>query len=238
MESYFDPLRGHMGAGSGYPPASPLPGFSSPWPEFAQGADVPMHAPQPGVMWDPRNWGHHAVAGALAFQMAITNPFIRARLGDLIDKAMRVSFKPVAFPPWQEKPFRGEYFGGVTEATLTAGATFVDLAEFVMPEGDMAVIREFGIGLEDAADISNFHVRVLVNDVPVVPLQDVTCLIGTPDNPHFFSIIVQGGGSVKIQGRADGGSDIGANIWLLGWRWPAPSAGGQDHADAMSTVGG
>lgn len=233
--SNFDAV-GAGQVGGGYPPASPIPGMSQPWPEYPQGASTPLSPPPHPV--NMSRWSDHAMMGALAIQMALTNPYIRRALGDLIDKSMRVSWKPASLPPWQEKPFRGRYFGGIKELTLPDAADFSTLATFDIPEGDMAVVREFGIGLKDPDDVSNFHIRVTVNGDPIEPLQDVTCLIGTPDNPHFFSIIVQGGGQIAIEGYADGGASIDANVWLLGWEWPVPSAGSQDHADAMSTIGG
>lgn len=233
--SHFDAMNAGQ-VGAGYPSASPQPGLSQPWPEYPQGANSPlMSPPQPANL---SRWQDLALSGALGIQLAMTNPYVRRAIGDLIDKAMRVSWKPTALPPWQEKPFRGQYYGGVEEVSLPDAVDFETLVTYEIPEGDMAVIREFGIGLKDAADVSNFHVRVLVNGDPVAPLQDVTCLIGTPAQPHFFSIIVQGGGKIEIQGYAEGGSAIDTSIWLLGWRWPAPAAGSQDHGDTMSTVGG
>jgi hypothetical protein len=238
------------GPGSGYPSAYPQPGIASIFPPYPQGAENPL-LPIPGSAPDPRSWRDGALLRALGIQAAIEHPHVRALLGDLIDKSMRNSFKPVALPPWVEKPYRAQYFGGVVThdvailpaddvwGTITNVAGGVSMS-YTVPEGFMGVIKEFAQTAANATDWEYVSWRVRIDGNPVAPLMDVCSQIGTLESKQKLTILVPGGSTVDVQvevaaGAAAGGiADMGA--WLLGWFWPVPNEGDVDNAQGQATV--
>lgn len=233
--------------GAGFPSAWPQPGIASFAPPDAAGAESPLALPQRAI--DPRSWSDMAYLQALGIQTAMGQPHIRALIGDLLDKALRMSFKPQVPPPWIEKPYRGTYFGGavINDANVSATDGIWNtlensdgtIAEFTVPEGHMGVIKEFANLAAIVEQWTYVAWRLTIDGRPIPPLADICCQYGSMETPRRLTIMVPGGSTVRLQVEVKTGGEAnyaGMGAYMLGWYWPVPNEGNVDNAHGQATV--
>jgi hypothetical protein len=180
-------------------------------------------------------WDDHAMAGALAAQFVLSNPHTRMLLGDIIDKAMRVAYKPVVPPPWHKKPFRARDIGWADSGTATANTTTTLWSQRING-GEQAVIRWFGHDVSDVAGWSDLTFQFRVNGIPVSgPLGNIGIQIGQTEAPTELMILVPPDSTIDfsvVNGNATTSYDVYAFIYGWVWMLPTGAAGGnaQQHA--------
>lgn len=223
--------------GGGYPTAYPQPGIAGFVPEYPAGAEEPLSAPY-GAPFMPQHFSHHALAGALGMQMALAHPHTRALLMSMIDNALRASFKPVALPPWVEKPFKGSYLMASGEFDVVQHAsTFSTMGVSIsVPDGALGVVKSIGMNVSNAEDWQQIHFQLQVGDRPVPGLHNITCQIGSMSNPFRSTVLVPGGQTATMFARSDSGTLTSVQAFLMGWYWFPQNDADLDNAHGNATV--
>jgi len=228
----------HEGSlGEGYPAAHPQPGIASFQPLYPQGAETPIFPGQnPNQRFNPARWEDHAMSGALGIQYALKHPHTRMLLGDLIDKAMRVSFKPSVPPPWVAKPYRGREFGFGSSATAVNGAT-TTIWEHKIGDSEMGLLKLFGHDVSDAAAWSAITWRFTVDGVPVsAPLGRFTIQIGQTEAPTDLSLRINPGQTIRLEAVNAAGDNYEVYAFIYGWSWAMPNEGDIDNAQGSASI--
>lgn len=225
--------RGEIG--SGYPPAWPQPGHTTLTDDYPTGAADAIVVPgETPVLLD---FKHVPIAIAVGIQTAVKHPHIRMLIMDMVDKAARVSFKPMVLPPWHLKPFRGKYLGGCGEADITTGNTDQLVQSFSVDEGHVGVLAELAQGLENAADWENVLWSLQVNEVNQTWLAGISVQIATSAQPKKLSLILPPGSTVRMMAAQNTGATINnVSSWLFGWQWPVANDGDYESAQSQAQI--
>lgn len=192
---------------------------------------------------DLRNPEHLALLTAVGIERALQSDHVRYLIQSMLDNVARATWKPTTAPPWIEKPYRAVDFGGEVTQTVASGGSYADMTDgtttlsFTMPNGMMGVLREFAQGATSPTDYDSLCWRLVRNDVPLFPWNDICCQMGSLDRPRPVQIIIQPGETISLQAKNTSGAGIDNVLgWLYGWMWPTPQAGGGGNAHSQASV--
>lgn len=187
---------------------------------------------------DPRDQPGPSTPAAQVAAEILLDPWAREELGLLLEETFRNFMLHTKGAPWVEPPFKaleggiGSIVFGTTATTLGSSSGWTDLLTGDVPPGNVAYLRKFGQGVDDASGWDDVDWRFVRRDlgaaagdgteVPIYPYNDIVNQIGQIDIPTDIWIMLRGPVTWAVQGENSSGSaSYLAGVRVDGWRIPS-----------------